>query len=414
MAGYAIMTQDLSLGYTTGGSTTVNTDLVLTTTDSAGAGTISYRAAKANWVTTNNDTNLQYTNGPVSGKETYSSHSYYSYGAAQIVCPKGWRLPTKVEYDNIVTFMRAGGNTTAGSTKIRGTPYNFLYGGLFNNSGFNSNVSTTGRYWSSVQYNATNGYHLNFTSSALATGNVAKNTGQSVRCISEPRTYMQDISASSIDVDSIHVMYDKRDDQPYTVYRFKNSGTAGSAYPKNMAGYAIMTKDLSLGYVTGGSVTKGANLTLTTDNSADTGTITARTGTDDWSTTNSDDNLQYINGTGGTYDSHSYYSYGAAQKVCPKGWRLPTQTEYDNIASFMGGDKAAGSTKIRGNPYYFVYGGSFYSGGWSAVESYGGYWSSGQYSSTNGYALSLGSSSLNTNGNSHKYYGMSVRCISAP
>ena len=41
--------------------------------------------------------------------------------------------------------------------------------------------------------------------------------------------------------------------------------------------------DLSLGYVTGGSVTKGANLTLTANDSASAYTITARIGTDNWS-----------------------------------------------------------------------------------------------------------------------------------
>ena len=172
-----------------------------------------------------------------------------------------------------------------------------------------------------------------------------------------------------------------------------------------MAGYTIMTKDLSLGYVTGDSVTKGANLTLTTNDSASAGTITARTGTGNWSTTNSDDNLQYINGTNATY-----YSYGAAQKVCPKGWRPPTRTEYDNIATFMGGSNSTGSAKIRGASYNFVYGGLFYSGGWYNSGSSGNYWSSTQDSSTSGYSLSFGSSSLGKI-IFGKYRGLSVRCV---
>ena len=149
--------------------------------------------------------------------------------------------------------------------------------------------------------------------------------------------------------------------------------------------------------------------------SAGSGTITARSSSSSWSTTNSDDNLQYINGTGGTYDSHSYYSYGAAQKVCPKGWRLPTDSEYANIATFMGGDTSSGSTKIRSTPYNFVYGGYFTSSGWNSVGSDGTYWSSTQYSdnSTKGDILGFRSSVLLT---SHydKNYGSSVRCIKAP
>ena len=228
-------------------------------------------------------------------------------------------------------------------------------------------------------------------------------------------TYFQDSGAcGTISTNNANInnntgtLTDSRDNQEYTVYRFPTTGS----YPSGMAGYCIMTKDLSLGYVTGGSITRGANLSLDTTKSAAAGTITARTGTGNWSTTNSDDNLQYINGTGGTYDSHSYYSYGAAQKVCPKGWRPPTQSEYNNIVSFMGGNNSTGSSTIRGAPYNFVYGGYFYSGGWYDVGSYGLYWSSTQFSSAYGYFLYFYSSDLYVN-----YYGKntgsSVRCVSS-
>ncbi|MBQ9029671.1 hypothetical protein IJ114_02805, partial [Candidatus Saccharibacteria bacterium] len=145
------------------------------------------------------------------------------------------------------------------------------------------------------------------------------------------------------------------------------------------------------------------------------GTISARTGTSDWSTDNSDDNLQYINGPQSgqeAYSSHSYYSYGAAQKVCPKGWRPPTNAEYSNIASFMGGDNSTGSSTIRSAPYNFVYGGYFYSGGWNTVGSSGYYWSSTQNSSTYGYYLLFYSSGLYTS-SYNKNLGFSVRCIAS-
>ena len=416
MAGQCIMTKDLSLGYVTGGSVTKGSNLTLSTSTSAGSGTITARSSSSSWSTTNSDDNLQYINGTGG---TYDSHSYYSYGAAQKVCPKGWRLPTDSEYANIATFM--GGDTSSGSTKIRSTPYNFVYGGYFTSSGWNS-VGSDGTYWSSTQYsdNSTKGDILGFRSSVLLTSHYDKNYGSSVRCIygtasSSTTPTMQDTACSSLTTSTTTTLKDSRDNQEYTVYRWPSSGTAGTSYPTNMAGYCIMTKDLSLGYVTGGSITKGNSLSLSTSTSAGSGTITVRTSSSSWSTTNSDDNLQYINGTGGTYDSHSYYSYGAAQKVCPKGWRLPTDSEYANIATFMGGDTSSGSTKIRSTPYNFVYGGYFTSSGWNSVGSDGTYWSSTQYSdnSTKGDILGFRSSVLLT---SHydKNYGSSVRCIKAP
>ncbi|MBQ9017159.1 InlB B-repeat-containing protein, partial [Candidatus Saccharibacteria bacterium] len=427
MAGYCIMTKDLSLGYVTGGSITKGSNLSLTTTASnfdtnasnssyetislSGTQTVTYVNSANNgtgWSTTNSYTNMQYTYGTA----TNSSHGYYSYGAALVVCPKGWRLPTNTEYSNIATFM--GGSNSTGSAKIRRSPYNFVYGGDFSSSDW-SNVGSYGYYWSSTQYSSTNGRNLTFGSSYLGTSYNYKYYGRSVRCVAEPAPYMQDVSASDLTESATTTLVDSRDNQEYTVYRWPSTGTAGTSYPTGMAGYAIMTKDLSLGYVTGGSITKGGNLTLTTSDSAAAGTITyvnsANSGSG-WSTTNSDSNLQYTYGTA-TNSSHGYYSYGAAQKVCPKGWRLPTQTEYANIATFMGGDNSTGSSKIRGTPYNFVYGGNFFSSGWSSVGSYGGYWASTQYSSTSGYNLNFRSSSLGTS-YSDKYYGRSVRCVSAP
>ncbi len=227
---------------------------------------------------------------------------------------------------------------------------------------------------------------------------------------------MQNYNCANIPVGTTITLYDSRDKQAYTVYRWANSGTNSTNYPSSMPGFCLMTKDLSLGYVTGGSITKGGNLTLTADTSAGTGTITARTGTSNWSTDNTDANLQYINGPQSgqeAYSSHSYYSYGAAQKVCPKGWRLPTNAEYGNIVTFMGGSNATGSSKIRGTPYNFVYGGNFTSSSWSFVGSYGYYWSSTQMSSSEAYSLLFGSSLLGANWDPRNS-GLSVRCVAEP
>ncbi|MBQ8992409.1 hypothetical protein IJ090_03190, partial [Candidatus Saccharibacteria bacterium] len=445
MSGYCIMTKDLSLGYVSGGSITKGGNLSLTTSTSnfdtsgsnssyetitlSGTQTVTYRTDKSVWDTTNSYTNMQYTNGPKSGSETYSSHSYYSYGAALVVCPKGWRLPTNTENGNIASFM--GGSNATGSAKIRSAPYGFVYGGDFGSSGW-FNVGNYGGYWASTQSSSTGGYYLYFNSSYPGTSNFNKYFGRSVRCVAEPAPYMQDVSASDLTESATTTLVDSRDNQEYTVYRWPSTGTAGTDYPTGMAGYAIMTKDLSLGYVTGGSITKGGNLSLTTSTSnfdtnasnssyetislSGTQTVTARTGTSNWSGTNSYTNMQYINGpssSGNAYSQHSYYSYGAALVVCPKGWRLPTSTEYGRIATFMGGNNSTGSSKIRGTPYNFVYGGLFYSLDWRNVGSRGDYWASTQDSSTSGYYLYFLSSNLYTV-SSYKNVGMSVRCVSAP
>lgn len=224
--------------------------------------------------------------------------------------------------------------------------------------------------------------------------------------------YMQTTACASLPMGETSTLVDKRDNQEYTVYRWPDTGTAGTAYPTNMAGYCIMTKDLALGYVTGGSVTKGANLVLTADDSAAAGTITGRTKSN-WSSSNSDSNLQYANGTGDYASSH--YSWGAAKRVCSKGWSLPSRTQYNNIITLMGGNSSSGSSKIRGAPYNFTRRGRLLTSGWTDAPSVGWYWSSTQNSSTttSGSDMKLTSSVLQMV-YSDKRNGDSVRCIQAP
>ncbi|MBR3365556.1 InlB B-repeat-containing protein [Candidatus Saccharibacteria bacterium] len=200
------------------------------------------------------------------------------------------------------------------------------------------------------------------------------------------------------------ILKDSRDNQEYRVYRWPSTGTAGTDYPTNMAGFCIMTQDLSLGYTTGGSVTRGGNLTLTTDDSAGAGTINGS-----WT---DDSNIAYYNNgplSGSeAYTNHSYYNATASLIVCPKGWRLPTTTEYNNFRNFLGGSNANSVSKAKSSPYNFVLGGDYLAAGYSFVNSFGSYYtaSKGSYFHIEAEAMNVGSY---TNS-----YGRSVRCISDP
>ena len=101
-------------------------------------------------------------------------------------------------------------------------------------------------------------------------------------------------------------------------------------------------------------------------------------------------------------DSSSYYT---TYNICPKGWRLPTQSEFAGIVNYS----SAFSPVYSG--YYL--GGSFYSAG-----SSGSWWSStpGADSyptiiSTYQYSLRYSSGSLNVIGTTSKTFGYSVRCL---
>ena len=114
---------------------------------------------------------------------------------------------------------------------------------------------------------------------------------------------------------------------------------------------------------------------------------------------------------------YSYYTYAAAtagtnpssgaatSDICPSGWRLPTQAEFNTLKSTY----TTGAT-LTASPFLGVYGGyysnsSFYNGG-----SSGYYWSSTANYSSYAYSLYFYSSYAAVNYD-YKYNGASVRCV---
>ena len=204
------------------------------------------------------------------------------------------------------------------------------------------------------------------------------------------------------------VLTDIRDLQDYPVYRFSNTGVEGTDYPAGLSGHCIMSKDLSLGYITSGSIMAGDELVLTNDYSASAGTIIK------WPSSGSAGGFTaYMNGPD-TNDSnntkHSYYDYLAAQKVCPKGWKVPSKSEYNNIISFLGGSNSTGVSNITNAPYNFKRNG-YYNAGWSGVNSYGSYWASSTENWNMGDFLMVEPSGLSVP-SYNRTYARSVRCIS--
>ncbi len=97
--------------------------------------------------------------------------------------------------------------------------------------------------------------------------------------------------------------------------------------------------------------------------------------------------------------------------ICPRGWKLPTRTQYDTLLSSSGiGNDKAGSIKIRGMPYNFPYAGYIYNSSLQPAGSAGNYWSSTANGPDNAYSLYFISNAVGTYTNS-RYGGFSIRCI---
>ena len=85
--------------------------------------------------------------------------------------------------------------------------------------------------------------------------------------------------------------------------------------------------------------------------------------------------------------------------ICPKGWRLPTQSEFAGIVSYS-------------SAFSPVYSGYYHSGSLVRTGSYGYWWSSTASVSSSQYSLHYYSGSLGTSYSyGNKFLGYSVRCI---
>ena len=203
-----------------------------------------------------------------------------------------------------------------------------------------------------------------------------------------------------------YTLKDSRDNQEYTVAKLFD-GNIWMTKNLNLAGGTKLYTDTS--NVPDGYPSSSNNPYYTLPNSSTSGF--------------SNDSTAYVYNSGRTNCSspscYSYYSYpavtvgtnpntdgvNATSDICPAGWRLPTQAEYQTlITTYNTG------AKLVASPFLGVYGGyydnsTFYNGGTS-----GHYWSSTASGSTTAYYMSFNSSEANM-GSDGKRYGFSARCI---
>lgn len=108
------------------------------------------------------------------------------------------------------------------------------------------------------------------------------------------------------------------------------------------------------------------------------------------------------------------YTWESAQKVCPAGWRLPSESDWEKLSKALGGEEVAGKKlKINGSSGFnaklagYSNGGSFW-----FLESYGGFWTSTGYDKDHAWYIFLTQKEASlTKTYFSKTYGFSVRCV---
>ena len=314
--------------------------------------------------------------------------------------------------DTVTATSSASNNTFAITIYASGGASGVYLGGTYYSNGSTTH-KTCGSYSIYGSYNS--GYEFSYwsysgnsvssTSSSSTTYTVSGSGtlylyGKS-SCASSISGTMQNFDPSNLcsDVTS-GTLTDSRDNQTYTVAKIN--------------GNWWMTRNLAIGCNGSGS-TYGSSVSSKSLTSSDsdvnsswsTPTALLSTSANSSATSGYDTAAIECNATYG-----GYYNYAAATAgtisgssnsntqhygICPKGWRLPTISEFSGITSYT-------------SAFSPVYSGYYYSGTLRDTGSYGNWWSTNIDGGTRRRYLFYNSGSLNTTSN-YRYYGYSVRCI---
>ena len=272
-------------------------------------------------------------------------------------------------------------------------------------------LKTTVHFGTKISTNLVAG---NYEKSVLFTAVAHANPAKTLHSISKMQQMTPEICAATttpnraatvLDTDGSHygdpnyaptkTLVDTRDDNTYTVSKLAD-------------GRCWMTQNLRIA----GKTLTPADSDVTTDYTIPASSLS---GFISYDTSNA-----YVDSDGGFYTWYTATAGTGTQalstdgqnttvSICPKGWRLPTsgnngefEVLYDNYYS---------SSALRSNPINLTLSGNVAISSRGGQGSYGEYWSSTVYSSSNAYDLSLNASNAGFASHYDKTNGFSVRCI---
>jgi uncharacterized protein (TIGR02145 family) len=134
-----------------------------------------------------------YNGGTYTGcSTTVSGTSGAAPGACKGICPDGWHLPTKDEFQALYAQLGNASNSTTANNfgysykdiDAEATHWHGVLGGTCNSDGSLNGQGSYALYWSSTYYSSNDAYNLNFNSSYVYPASYySKYNGQSVRCV---------------------------------------------------------------------------------------------------------------------------------------------------------------------------------------------------------------------------------------
>ncbi|HNW71289.1 MAG TPA: FISUMP domain-containing protein, partial [Bacteroidales bacterium] len=112
----------------------------------------------------------------------------YTWETAKMVCPSGWHLPSKSEFDTLLINVGGSGNNAYHALKEGGsTGFNALLGGWRDEKGQYGDLGKFGHYWCSTEWKTHVGWSLGIIPPLEFSHmrNTRKYWGFSVRCVKD-------------------------------------------------------------------------------------------------------------------------------------------------------------------------------------------------------------------------------------
>ena len=296
----------------------------------------------------------------------------YTWEVATTVCPDGWHLPTKAEFETL--FTAAGGKSTAGKVLKSTSGWNSggngsdafafsaLPAGSKGNYGDCNYEGDNAYFWSSTEYYGNIAYDMNlfYNYDAAHLYNYYKYYGFSVRCLRDEGTTPQSSSStkisSSSDTPESSSSEAKLSSSSVTP-QSSSSEKAESSSSKVTEPAEVTTETMTdsrdgqtYRTVTIGTQTWMAeNLNYETENSYcygdDASNCTKYGRLYTWAAAMDSAGTWSTNGKGCGYNKTCSPTY-PVRGVCPEGWHLPTRTEWNTLFTAVDGSSTAG-TKLK-------------------------------------------------------------------
>ncbi|MDR0811217.1 MAG: hypothetical protein LBN23_02930 [Paludibacter sp.] len=115
--------------------------------------------------------------------------NYYTFEQAKNACPSGWRLPTKQEFESLLSAGSVWTTQNGVSGRLFGKVPNQIFlpaaGYRYDSDGALDGAGEYGYYWSSTPRDSGLAYYLHFISGDASTGSTNRRRGFSVRPVAE-------------------------------------------------------------------------------------------------------------------------------------------------------------------------------------------------------------------------------------